>query len=237
MPTSEHIVSSYEDELTDLARTISEMGGMVEAAVEAAVNALLRLDHEAARKVIADDKVIDNVQHTIDERAVSMIARRQPMAGDLRMIVSAIHVANDLERIGDMAKGIARRTVQIDGNQLSPQFYNGVRHMTDQIQRQVKGALDSFTNRDTQAAIEVCERDDEVDALYMSLFRELLTYMMEDPRNITQCTHLIFVGKNLERTGDHATNIAEAAYYMVTGDSLPAVLDEMHATGDGKGEG
>ncbi len=233
MPTSEHIVSSYEEELTDLARTISEMGGRVEAALSAAVDALLRIDHEAARKVIAEDKAIDNMQYVIDETAVSMIARRQPMAGDLRMIVSAIHVANDLERIGDMAKGIGRRTVQIEGNQLSPQFYNGVRHMTDQILRQVKGALDSFTNRDTQAAIEVCERDDEVDALYMSLFRELLTYMMEDPRNITQCTHLIFVGKNLERTGDHATNIAEAAYYMETGNSLPAVLEEMHA---GNGE-
>ncbi|UJQ93052.1 phosphate signaling complex protein PhoU [Mariluticola halotolerans] len=224
--SSEHIVTSYEDELTDLARAISEMGGMVEAAISTAINALLKLDHETAKQIIAADKAVDDMQRKIDETAVSMIARRQPMAADLRMIISSVHVANDLERIGDMAKNIARRTLQIDGNKLSPQFYNGVRHMTDLILQQIKDALDSFANRDTAAAIAVCERDDEVDALYMSLFRELLTYMMEDPRNITQCTNLLFCGKNLERTGDHATNIAEAAYYLETGKNLPVILEE-----------
>jgi len=223
---SEHIVTSYEDELTDLARAISEMGGMVEAAISAAINALLKLDHETAKQIIAADKAVDEMQRKIDETAVSMIARRQPMAADLRMIISSVHVANDLERIGDMAKSIARRTLQIDGNKLAPQFYNGVRHMTDLILNQIKDALDSFANRDTAAAIAVCERDDEVDALYMSLFRELLTYMMEDPRNITQCTNLLFCGKSLERTGDHATNIAEAAYYLETGKNLPVILEE-----------
>jgi len=223
---SEHIVSSYEDELTDLASAITEMGGMVEAAINTAIDALLKLDHATAKQVIESDRVIDDMQRKIDETAVSMIARRQPMAGDLRMIISSIHVANDLERIGDMAKGIARRTLQIDGIKLSPQFYNGVRHMTTLVLSEVKDALDAFANRDTAAAIEVCERDDEVDALYMSLFRELLTYMMEDPRNITQCTNLLFCGKSLERTGDHATNIAEAAYYLETGKSLPVILEE-----------
>ena len=226
---SEHIVSSYEDELTDLARSISEMGGMVEAAISTSIDALLKLDHETAKQVIEGDRAVDDIQRKIDETAVSMIARRQPMAGDLRMIISSIHVANDLERIGDMAKNIARRTLRIDGIKLSPQFYNGVRHMTDLTLRQIKAALDAFANRDTDAAIEVCERDDEVDALYMSLFRELLTYMMEDPRNITQCTNLLFCGKNLERTGDHATNIAEAAYYLETGKNLPVILDQKHA--------
>lgn len=226
---SEHIVTSYEDELTDLARSISEMGGMVEAAISTSIDALLKLDHATAKQVIEGDRAVDDIQRRIDETAVSMIARRQPMAGDLRMIISSIHVANDLERIGDMAKNIARRTLRIDGIKLSPQFYNGVRHMTDLTLRQIKSALDAFANRDTEAAIEVCERDEEVDALYMSLFRELLTYMMEDPRNITQCTNLLFCGKNLERTGDHATNIAEAAYYLETGKNLPVILDQKHA--------
>lgn len=226
---SEHIVTSYEDELTDLARSISEMGGMVEAAVSNAITALLKLDHATAKQIIEADRAVDDMQRRIDETAVSMIARRQPMAGDLRMIISSVHVANDLERIGDMAKNIARRTLQIDGMKLSPRFYNGVRHMTDLILNQIKSALDAFANRDTAAAIQVCERDDEVDALYMSLFRELLTYMMEDPRNITQCTNLLFCGKNLERTGDHATNIAEAAYYLETGKNLPVILEEMYA--------
>lgn len=226
---SEHIVTSYEDELTDLARAISEMGGMVEAAISTAIEALLKLDHATARQVIEDDRAVDDIQRQIDETAVSMIARRQPMAGDLRMIISSIHVANDLERVGDMAKSIARRTLQIDGIKLSPQFYNGVRHMTDLTLSQIKDALDAFANRDTAAAIEICERDEEVDALYISLFRELLTYMMEDPRNITQCTNLLFCGKSLERAGDHATNIAEAAYYLETGKNLPVILEEMNA--------
>jgi phosphate transport system protein len=226
---SEHIVTSYEDELTDLARAISEMGGMVESAISTAIDALLKLDNATAKKVIEDDRIVDEMQRKIDETAVSMIARRQPMAGDLRLIISSIHVANDLERIGDMAKNIARRTRRIDGIKLSPQFYNGVRHMTDLTLRQIKSALDAFASRDTAAAIQVCERDDEVDALYVSLFRELLTYMMEDPRNITQCTNLLFCGKNLERTGDHATNIAEAAYYLETGKNLPVILEEKHA--------
>lgn len=227
--SSEHIVTSYEDELTDLARAISEMGGMVEAAISTAIEALLKLDHATAKQVIEDDRAVDDIQRQIDETAVSMIARRQPMAGDLRMIISSIHVANDLERIGDMAKSIARRTLQIDGIKLSPQFYNGVRHMTDLTLSQIKDALDAFANRDTAAAIEICERDEEVDALYISLFRELLTYMMEDPRNITQCTNLLFCGKSLERAGDHATNIAEAAYYLETGKNLPVILEEMNA--------
>ncbi len=223
---SEHIVSSYEEELTDLARSIAEMGGMVEVALSDAIDALLRLDHDKAKEVVAADRLVDDVQRQIDETAVSMIARRQPMAADLRMIVSSIHVANDLERVGDMAKGIARRTMLIGSIKLSPQFYNGVRHMTDLVLRQVKDSLDAFAHRDVNAAVNVCERDEEIDALYVSLFRELLTYMMEDPRNITQCTNLLFCGKSLERAGDHATNIAEAAYYLETGNNLSVVLED-----------
>ncbi|MDB2384154.1 phosphate signaling complex protein PhoU [bacterium] len=223
--TSEHIVSSYEEELTQLTRLISEMGGMVEEAVTSSISALVRVDHELAHKVAKNDKEIDARQRVIDEMAVSMIARRQPMASDLRRIVASIHVATDLERIGDMAKNIARRTLVISDKRLSPQLYTGVRHMSDLVLIQVASSLENITTLDVEESIRICDVDDEVDSLYMSLFREFLTYMMEDPRNITDCTHLLFCAKNLERCGDHATNIAEAAYYIQTGLNLADELD------------
>jgi phosphate transport system protein len=219
---NEHIVSSYEDELTNLNKSISEMGGMVEQAITEATAALLRLDHKQAQEVRTFDKRIDEMQQRINDAAVSIIARRQPMAADLRMVVTAIQVANDLERTGDMAKQLAKRALQIENLGLAPKFYNGVKHMKELVARQLKNALDAYLARDSRAAIEVCNRDDEVDAIYNSLFRELLTYMMEDPRNITHCTHLLFCAKSLERVGDHATNIAEAAYYLETGQHLGA---------------
>jgi phosphate transport system protein len=219
---NEHIVSSYEDELTNLNKAISEMGGMVEQAITESAVALLKLDHKQAQDVRLFDKKIDEMQQRINDAAVSIIARRQPMAADLRMVVTSIQVANDLERTGDMAKQLAKRALQIESLSLAPKFYNGVKHMADLVARQLKAALDAYARRNAQAAIEVCSRDDEVDAMYNSLFRELLTYMMEDPRNITQCTHLLFCTKSLERVGDHATNIAEAAYYLETGRHLGA---------------
>ena len=223
---SEHIVSSYDDEIMQLAARIAEMGGAVETAISDAVDALLKVDHAAAREILAADARIDDMQRAVDDSAVSMIARRQPMAADLRMIVASIHVANDLERVGDMAKTVCRRTLQLDGARLSPKFYNGVRHITDLTLRQLKDAIDVYTSRDITNAISVCERDAEIDSLYVSLFRELLTYMMEDPRNITQCTHLLLAAKSLERAGDHATNIVEAVYYIETGKNLAVLLDE-----------
>jgi phosphate transport system protein len=222
MPLNEHIVSSYEDELTALQSAISEMGGMVEQAITDSVTVLLRLDHAQAQQVRAADKRIDEMQQQINDMAVSIIARRQPMAADLRMVVTSIQVANDLERTGDMAKQLAKRALQIESLGLAPKFYNGVKHMADLVARQLKAALDAYATRNAQAAVEVCSRDDEVDAMHTSLFRELLTYMMEDPRNITQCTHLLFCTKSLERVGDHATNVAEAAYYLETGRHLGA---------------
>ena len=217
---NEHIVTSYEDELINLNKAISEMGGMVEQAITDAANALLKLDHKAAQDVRQYDKRIDGMKDRITEMAVSIIARRQPIAVDLRMVVTAIQVANDLERTGDMAKQLAKRTQQIETLTLAPKFYNGVKHMTDLVARQLKAALDAYASRDAAKAVDVCGHDDEVDAMHTSLFRELLTYMMEDPRNITQCIHLLFCTKSLERVGDHATNIAEAAYYLETGRQL-----------------
>ena len=222
MALNEHIVSSYEDELTSLQSAISEMGGMVEQAITDSVTVLLRLDHAQAQELRKRDKRIDEMQQRINDMAVSIIARRQPMATDLRMVVTSIQVANDLERTGDMAKQLAKRALQIENLSLAPKFYNGVKHMADLVARQLKSALDAYATRNAQAAVEVCGRDDEVDAMYNSLFRELLTYMMEDPRNITQCTHLLFCTKSLERVGDHATNVAEAAYYLETGRHLGA---------------
>ncbi|WP_055047976.1 phosphate signaling complex protein PhoU [Devosia sp. A16] len=219
---NEHIVSSYEDELTNLNKAISEMGGMVEQAITESAVALLKLDHKQAQDVRLFDKKIDDMQQRINDAAVSIIARRQPMAADLRMVVTSIQVANDLERTGDMAKQLAKRAMQIETLGLAPKFYNGVKHMKELVARQLKSAIDAYLSRDAAAAVEVCSRDDEVDAMYNSLFRELLTYMMEDPRNITQCTHLLFCTKSLERVGDHATNIAEAAYYLETGRHLGA---------------
>lgn len=158
MPTnlSEHIVSSYEDELTALQTAISEMGGMVEQAITDSVLVLLRLDHAQAEVVRKNDKRIDEMQQTINDMAVSMIARRQPMASDLRMVFTSIQVANDLERIGDMAKQLAKRALQIESLGLAPKFYNGVKHMADLVARQLKAALDAYATRNGQAAIEVC---------------------------------------------------------------------------------
>ncbi|MFD1251341.1 MULTISPECIES: phosphate signaling complex protein PhoU [Devosia] len=219
---AEHIVTSYNEELATLAQAIAEMGGQVEVAIENGTRALLKLDRELADVTIIADQRIDDMQRKIDDMAVSMIARRQPMASDLRSIITAIHVANDLERIGDMAKQLARRSLKLEGINLQPTFYNGVKNMTALVLRQVKDALDAYANREAKEAVEVCNRDDEVDAMHTSLFRELLTYMLEDPRNITTCTHLLFCAKNLERIGDHATNIAERAYYLATGKQLTA---------------
>jgi phosphate transport system protein len=226
--TPEHTVISYDEELTRLAESIAEMGGLVEASLSNATLALLKLDHALAQSTIDADRRIDAMQRRIDEMAVSMIARRQPVAEDLRAIITSIHVANDLERMGDMAKQISRRSLQIETLGLAPKFYNGVKHMNDLVLRQVKTALDAYATRDSVAAVQVCNGDDEIDALYTSLFRELLTYMMEDPRVITQCTHLLFCGKSLERAGDHATNIAEAAYYLETGRQLSSQVEELH---------
>ncbi len=226
----DHIVTSYSDELTTLAQLIAEMGGEVEVAIENGTKSLLKLDRELADVTIIADQRIDDMQRKIDEMAVSMIARRQPMASDLRAIITAIHVASDLERVGDMAKQLARRSLKLDGLGLQPTFYNGVKNMTSLVLSQIKDALNAYAARNAIAAIAVCNRDDEVDAMHTSLFRELLTYMMEDPRNITPCTHLLFCAKSLERIGDHATNIAERAYYLQTGKPLTSDEQELHRT-------
>jgi len=219
-PISEHTVRSYDDELNDLSQKIAEMGGIAEQNVADSVRALVDRDTEAAHRIIASDERVDRLQQQIEEAAIQMIARRQPMAQDLREIVAAIHIANDLERVGDLAKNTAKRVIAIEGNFGAQRLVAGVEHIAELSLTQLKNVLDAFASRDLATALAVWERDDEIDAMYTSLFRELLTYMMEDPRNITFCTHLLFCAKNIERIGDHATNIAETIAYLITGEPL-----------------
>jgi len=217
---SDHIVTSFDEDLKELAQRISEAGGLAERAVERSVHALIAVDTAAARKVIEDDDRIDALQHEVEEKAVLTIARRQPMAQDLREIMAAINIANDLERVGDLAKNTAKRVIAIGAEFQPKQFVHGVEHLAELAMEQLKNVLDSYVARDLDQALTVWRRDDEIDGLYTSLFRELLTYMMEDPRNISFCTHLLFCAKNIERIGDHATNIAEIVHYLITGIAL-----------------
>jgi phosphate transport system protein len=216
----EHIVTAYENELRDLSRKVAEMGGRAERLVADSVAALLKRDAELAERVIVQDKAVDVLQREIEEDSIAMIARRQPLATDLREIVSALRVAGDLERIGDLAKNTAKRALALDGEYRAQKQLRGVEHMSEIAIEQLKAVLDAYSNHDDARAIEVWKRDGEIDAIYTSLFRELLTYMMEDPRHITLCTHLLFAAKNIERIGDHATNIAETVHYLVIGEQL-----------------
>ena len=218
---SHHIVSAYDDELKYLTRKIAAMGGHAERMVDQAVSALVHADLTLARKVIADDLILDEAQREIDERTISMIARRQPLAGDLREIIGAIRISADLERVGDLGKNVAKRAVAV-GDGLDPASpFRGLQALVDLALTQLKDVLDVYATRSVERLAAMRDRDDQIDAMYTSLFRELLTYMMEDPRNITPCTHLLFCAKNIERIGDHATNIAEAIYYIVTGEQMP----------------
>ncbi|GGD94939.1 phosphate transport system regulatory protein PhoU [Aureimonas endophytica] len=216
----EHIVTSYDQELKFIVRRISEMGGQAESQVERAVSALIKNDASLAHSVVADDIILDTAQRELDERAIMTIAKRQPMAQDLREIVGAIRISNDLERIGDLGKNIAKRVVAVTEHQQPVQLVRGIEHLSDLALEQLREVLDSYASRDHRRAESIRARDEEIDAMYTSIFRELLTYMMEDPRNITACTHLLFSAKNIERIGDHATNIAETIYYIKTGEQM-----------------
>jgi phosphate transport system protein len=217
---TKHIVSAFDTDLDELLLLLTEMSGWVERSVEVAVDALMSGAGDAANQVISDDALVDQSDRQIESNAVLLIARRQPMGDDLRMIVSAMRVSQDLERVGDLAKNIAKRALVIDGTFQQRKLARGVDNLARLVLGQLKRALEAFVERDAQKAEEVWHQDAEVDALYTSLFRELLTYMMEDPRNISACTHLLFCAKNLERIGDHATNIAERAVYTTTGQMM-----------------
>jgi len=212
-----HTAKAFDIDLQELNRMVAEMGGLAEKLVTDAVDALVRRDTEVAQRVVALDPNVDALQHELEEKAVLTIARRQPMAVDLRDIVGSLRVAGDLERIGDLAKNIAKRVMALDGEFHPTKLIRGVEHMGALVLTQLKDVLDSYGGHDLEKALVVWNGDEQVDAMCTSLFRELLTYMMEDPRNITFCIHLMFCAKNIERIGDHATNIAETVYYMVEG--------------------
>ncbi|AXV14332.1 phosphate transport system regulatory protein PhoU [Neorhizobium sp. SOG26] len=212
-----HILSAYDEELKYLSRRISEMGGLAEEMCSDALRALINSDTGLAQKVISDDVILDQAEREIQDKAILTIAKRQPMAADLREIVGTLRIAADLERVGDLGKNIAKRVIAVQGSGVPRKLARGLEHLSDLALVQLKEVLDVFANRSAEKAEAIRVRDEEIDAMYTSLFRELLTYMMEDPRNITPCTHLLFCAKNIERIGDHATNIAETIYYMKTG--------------------
>jgi len=214
---NEHTAKAFDSDLQDLTRKVSEMGGLAEREIADSIQALTRRDLDLAMRVVASDPTVDALQREIEEKAILTIARRQPMAVDLRDVIGALRVANDLERIGDLAKNIGKRVSALEGDFHPTKLIRGVEHMAALVLNQLKVVLDAYAARDIAAAVAVWKGDEEIDALCTSLFRELLTYMMEDPRNITFCIHLMFCAKNIERMGDHATNIAETVHYMVEG--------------------
>ena len=219
-----HIVKSYDQEQAALLDELIRMGEMSVAQLEAALDVLERRDDRAAERVIANDDAIDALEHQVNQDVVRLI-RRGPMATDLRIILAALRVASDIERIGDLAANIAKRSMALN---LAPPLPHtrGLDALGRLAARQVREVLDAYARRDGEAALRVRAHDAELDTLYTGLFRELLTYMMEDARAITPCTHLLFMAKNLERIGDHATNIAENVWFLVHGDDLMPPRDK-----------
>ena len=217
---TEHTTKAFDADLQELTRLVLEMGGLAERMIVESLDAVIRRDIALGQRVRAADADIDALLKRIEERAVLTIARRQPMAVDLREIIGAMRVATDLERIGDLAKNMAKRVAALETDFHPLSLYRGLEHMTDLVLQQVKSVLDAYAAHDLPAAMQVWKGDEEVDAICTSLFRELLTYMMEDPHNISYCIHLMFCAKNIERIGDHATNIAETVFYMIEGQQM-----------------
>ena len=225
---TEHTVRSYEEELNALSAECARMGGLTEAQVADAITAVVKRNQELAGNVVARDDRLDVAERDIERRALRLIALRQPMADDLRRTVAAIKVANNLERCGDLAKNIAKRTlVIVESDPMTP-LTRSIDRMGKLVVQRLTAVLDAYARQDLERAVAVWSQDEDVDEHYNSLFRELLTYMMGDPRTITACAHLLFVAKNLERIGDHATNIAEIVYYQITGEDMIAPVRPKH---------
>jgi phosphate transport system protein len=218
MATTGHTIKAFDEELDQLRATIAEMGGLAESAIREAMEALVRRDAAAAARVVERDRKIDALEVQVERQAVQIIALRAPMADDLRDVVAALKIASVVERIGDYAKNIAKRVASIEDSRIRP--LSLLPEMARIAGEMVHNVLDAYAARDAQKAAAVCERDSAVDDFYNSIFRALLTHMMENPHNITPATHLLFVAKNLERIGDHATNVAEMVYFAATGEHL-----------------
>jgi phosphate transport system protein len=218
---TEHTVRAFGEKLEALTTSVAQVGGLAEAQLADALEAISRRDTAKAEAVIASDRRIDQLQYQIEDQALKLLALRQPMAVDLRETLAALKMASELERIGDLAKNIAKRAIVLNREQ-PIRLTQSLARMGRQVLAQLKQVLDAYARRDAASAQAVWKQDGEIDEIYNSLFRELLTYMMEDPRTIGLCTHLLFVAKNIERAGDHCTNVAETVYHMVSGDHLAA---------------
>ena len=219
---SEHLVKSFDQDLKRLTDMLIRMGGIVENQVALAAEAIMDRNAEAATRTVEEDVKVDALEREIEQFVIRMLALRQPMAADLRFVVAALKVTGDLERIGDYAASVAKRSIVL-AQFPAPCSLGGLAHMAGLVQAQLKSIIDALGTADSDKAIEVWRSDRAVDDIYNTIFRELITYMMEDPRNITPCTHLLFIAKNLERIGDHTTNIAETIYYAVKGEVIPDV--------------
>ena len=215
----EHIVKAFDEQLDRLTNMIARMGGIAEGQIAGAIQAVIKRDADLAASVVETDHKVDVLEREIDEQAVSLLALRQPMASDLRTVVSALRIASDVERIADYAANVAKRAIALaQMAPVRPVFQ--IPRMGMVARDMVRDVLDAYVTHNVDKAITVWNRDEELDEIYSSLFRELLTYMMEDPRNITACTHLLFIAKNIERIGDHVTNISETIHYLVVGKPL-----------------
>jgi len=229
---SEHIVKSYGEALELLAGDVARMGGVAEAQVNDAITAVIRRDTLLAEEIVQRDQKVDAAHKSVEKRCTSLLALRQPMANDLREVMAAWKIAMDLERVGDLAKNIAKRTLVI--NQSDPiQLTRSIERMGRMAASHLKQVLDAYSSRDVAPALAIWFQDEDIDAHYNSLFRELLTYMMEDPRTIGPCAHLLFIAKNIERIGDHSTNIAETVHYLVTGEEIVSERPKAHDSGRG----
>ena len=219
---SDHIVKSYDEELKRLIGEIQRMGDLALAQLDAAIGAVVERDSDMAMKIVEADDVIDALEHEVGHDVVRLLALRQPMARDLREVFAALRIASDIERIGDYAANVAKRSIVL--NQSVPvQLTYALPRLARLAEALVRDVLTAYRDNDADRALAVWARDEELDEQYTGLFRELLTYMMEDPRNITSCTHLLFMAKNLERIGDHATNIAESVYFLVHGEQIAQI--------------
>ncbi len=228
---TEHTVKAFTEQLESLSAAVAQMGGLAEAQLADAIEAIGRRDTALAESAVGGDRRIDALQTEIEDRSLKLLALRQPMAVDLRETLAAIKIASELERIGDLAKNIAKRAIVLNREQ-PIRLTQSLARMGRQALSQLKLVLDAYSDRDAEGAEAVWAHDGEIDETYNSLFRELLTYMMEDPRTIGMCTHLLFVAKNIERTGDHATNIAEVVYHMVRGEPLVAERPKADVTSE-----
>ena len=225
---TEHTVRSFSQDLEELTGDLARMGGLAEDMLSDAIQAIATRDLALAETVVARDPQVDNLEVEVEKKILRLLALRQPLARDLRQTISALKIASELERIGDLAKSIAKRVKLVDKIEV-PAALKGVARMGKLVNAQLKRVLDAYSALETEAASRVWSRDEEVDEHYQSLFREVVSYMIEAPRTISACAHLLFVAKNLERIGDHCTNIAEEIHFLVTGEQLPTERPKVDA--------